>query len=119
MQNFRIFSLVPPFSNILIIHLKRKFTGLRVLQMVLEGHDQICPLRPGKKNVLVLVIGRVDFDANLKKCGPQNKYNTKKNTESRILFTCQSLESTFTCILSCYMNVLSTGLIWISSFKTF
>ena len=46
MQNFRIFSLVPPFSNILKIHLKRKFTGLRVLQMVLEcqGQDQICPL---------------------------------------------------------------------------
>ena len=33
-----------------------------------------------KKNVLVLVIGRVDFDAN--KCGPQNKYDTETNTES-------------------------------------
>ena len=28
-------------------------------------------IRPGKK-VLVLVIGRVDFDGNKKKCGPQN-----------------------------------------------
>ena len=54
-----------------------------------------------------------------KKCGPQNKYNTEKNTESRIFFTCQSSESMFICFLSCYMNVLSTGLIWISSFKTF
>ena len=25
-----------------------------------------------EKKVLVLVIGRVDFDANKKKCGPQN-----------------------------------------------
>ena len=47
-------------------------------------------VRPGKKNVLVLVIGRVDFDANKKKCGPQNKYDTEKNTDSRIFFTCQS-----------------------------
>ena len=54
-----------------------------------------------------------------KKCGPQNRYNTEKNTESRIFFTCQSAESTFICILSCFMNVLSTGLICISSFKTF
>ena len=62
-----------------------------------------------------------------KKCRPQNKYDTEKNTESSIFFTCQSSESTFICILSCYMNVLSlpfrldthinTGLIWISSFK--
>ena len=72
-----------------------------------------------KKNVLVLVIGRVDFDANKKKCGPQNKYNTQKNTESCIFFTCQSEESTFICILSCFMNVLRTGLISISSLKTF
>ena len=29
-------------------------------------------IRPGKKRVLVLVFGRVDFDANKKKCGLQN-----------------------------------------------
>ena len=72
-----------------------------------------------EKKCLVLVIGRVDFDANKKKCGPQNKYNTEKNTESRIFFTSQSSESTFICILSCYMDVLSTGLIWISSLRLF
>ena len=88
-----------------------------------KGHNP-CPFgfflsKARKKNVLVLVIGRVDFHANKKKCGPQNKYNTEKNTESRIFFTCQSAESTFICILSCFMNVLSTGLNWISSFKTF
>ena len=43
-----------------------------------------------RKNVLVLVIGRVDFDANKKKCRPQNKYDTEKNTVSGIFNTCQS-----------------------------
>ena len=37
-----------------------------------------------EKNILVLVIGWVDFGANKKKCGPQNKYDAKKNTESGI-----------------------------------
>ena len=39
-----------------------------------------------EKNVLVLVIGRVDFDANKKKRGPQIKYDTEKNTESSNFF---------------------------------
>ena len=48
-----------------------------------------------EKNILVLVIGPVDFDANKKKCGLQNKYDTEKNTQSGIFFICQSSASTF------------------------
>ena len=40
----------------------------------------VFPFKAREKNILVLVIGRVDFDANKKKWGPQNKYDTKKNT---------------------------------------
>ena len=47
MQDFRIFSLVPSFSNIVIIHSKTTFTGVTVLQVVheVQGQDQICPLK--------------------------------------------------------------------------
>ena len=42
-ESFHLFHL---FSNIVIIHLKKTFTGVTVLQVVLEvqGQDQICPL---------------------------------------------------------------------------
>ena len=75
-------------------------------------------LRPGKKMYWFWSSGG-SILTQIKKSGPQNKYNNEENTESRIFFTCQSAESTFICILSCYMNVLSTGLSRISSFKTF
>ena len=43
-ESFHLFHL---FSNIVIIHLKKTFTGFTVLQVVLEvqGQDQICPLK--------------------------------------------------------------------------
>ena len=50
---------------------ERKNTGNFIFQLD-SSHLVVSLIRPGKKRVLVLVIGRVDFDANKKKCGPQN-----------------------------------------------
>ena len=46
--------------------------------------------RPGKKMSWFWSSGGSILTQIKKKCGPQNKYDTEKNTESRIFFTRQS-----------------------------
>ena len=58
-------------------------------------------IRPGKKNVLVLVIGRVDFDANKKNAGRKINTTPRKIPSPVFSSPSQSSASTFICIMSC------------------
>ena len=101
-------------------------------------HGKICTNKARKKNVLVLVIRRVDFDANKKNVGRKIKMTLRKRQSPVFSLPVNHQHPRSSAFRVADMNVwdlslffcvhfslpfrhdthIKTGLIWISSFKT-
>ena len=89
------------------------------MQKEVKGHTQklILPPQLGQeKNILVLVIGRVDFDA--KKMRAQNKNDTEKSTESGIYLPVNHRHPRSPTYRVADMNVLGLKFMFLCTFST-